>query len=289
MFRLLVLLSLAIILSSCSGNNAAKLSSNIRNHMKKNYGIKDGDVVAKFDLGGLHKDDKLFAPYYGSAINNSAANSKFLNDFDKNYRHKDFIQENSYKKISYLSKLLSKLHKNYKILGNSISSNVKSTIIKFRHEKRFSKKSREDYYSKLVSLHSGTKNIPIFVPIENARITSKFGDRKHPSKKKLIHHCGLDLAGRMGAKIFSAADGVVEEVSRSSGYGNNVVVRHAKNIKTRYAHLSKFHVGEGDKVILGQAVGVQGASGTATGHHLHFEVIINGKTVDPIDFINHSL
>jgi murein DD-endopeptidase MepM/ murein hydrolase activator NlpD len=274
---------LSIILSSCAVNNAARLSQKIRIHMKQNHGIVDGEVVAKFDLAGLEKSDKLFSLKYGSIINNTSKNSEFLDDFDKKYRHTKHLQENSYIKLRYLTNLLDRINANHKILNYSLSKKIKSQISKMR------KHPKMDYYANLVDIHNSTKYIPIFKPIENSIITSQFGTRKHPHSNKIIHHCGLDLASKKGSNIYSAADGVVIEVSRSRGYGNNILIKHTNNIKTRYAHLSKFNVKEGEKVILGQSVGIQGSSGTSTGHHLHFEVLVNNKPVNPVDFINHSI
>lgn len=118
-------------------------------------------------------------------------------------------------------------------------------------------------------------------PIDGARLSSGFGNRKHPIKGYTKMHKGVDFAAPKGTPIMAAGDGVVERCSHFGGYGNYICIRHNGNTKTAYAHLSRYAVKKGSKVRQGQVIGHVGNTGLATGHHLHFELIQNGKHVNP--------
>jgi murein DD-endopeptidase MepM/ murein hydrolase activator NlpD len=120
-------------------------------------------------------------------------------------------------------------------------------------------------------------------PIDGARLSSGFGHRKHPIKGFTRMHKGVDFAAPKGTPIMAAGDGVVERCSPYSGYGNYVCIRHSGSTKTAYAHLNRYAKGlkVGGKVCQGQVIGYVGATGQATGPHLHFELIQNGQHVNP--------
>ncbi len=98
-------------------------------------------------------------------------------------------------------------------------------------------------------------------------------------------HTGLDIANKIGTPIYAADSGVVESIGWGTGYGNQIVINHGGGKKTRYAHLSKFYVSKGETVDKGQTIGAMGSTGWSTGSHLHFEVIINGKKYNPLNYI----
>jgi murein DD-endopeptidase MepM/ murein hydrolase activator NlpD len=278
-----------IVLSSCAGGNkSTKLLGDIKSELKNKHAISDGDIVAKFDLQKLSKSEKLMAPYYGKIINSSISNKKFLSDVNDSIKSKNIIQDNSFHKIGNLSILLANLYKKHKILPRkSMKTIVK--IAKFYNKNKLTAPEKHDYLQQLAKLHNSTKHIPILVPINKPVITSNFGSRTNPFTKRQSMHSGLDLAGKLNSEIYASADGYVEQVSCVKGYGNMIILKHNDNIKTRYAHLSKFNVKQGETVIMGQSLGIQGRTGSSTGHHLHFEVIINGKAINPKDFISDSL
>jgi len=98
-------------------------------------------------------------------------------------------------------------------------------------------------------------------------------------------HHGLDIANKIGTPLYAADSGTIERAGWGRGYGNHIVINHGGGKKTRYAHLSKFYVKKGDKVTKGQTIGAMGSTGWSTGPHLHFEVIINGKRYNPLNYI----
>lgn len=120
-------------------------------------------------------------------------------------------------------------------------------------------------------------------PIDGAKITSGFGMRTHPILGYSKMHKGVDFGAPTGTPIYAAGNGVVEEVGQKSGYGNYIKIRHNGTYETAYAHCSRFAAGihKGDRVKQGEVIAYVGATGRATGPHLHFEVLLGGSQVNP--------
>jgi murein DD-endopeptidase MepM/ murein hydrolase activator NlpD len=120
-------------------------------------------------------------------------------------------------------------------------------------------------------------------PINGARVTSSFGKRKDPFQGFTKMHKGVDFGAPKGTPILAAGNGVIEFAGKFRGYGNYIRIRHTGDYKTVYAHMSKFAKGitKGAKVTQGQVIGYVGCTGRCTGNHLHYEVIVAGKQVDP--------
>jgi len=125
-------------------------------------------------------------------------------------------------------------------------------------------------------------------PVEFSRISSGFSMRFHPVLKQMRAHLGTDFAASTGTPARTVGDGVVTFSGVQNGYGNVVFVKHRGNTETVYAHLSKLLVRRGDTVSQGQTIGLVGATGWATGPHLHFEVRANGVQKDPMIFAQQS-
>jgi murein DD-endopeptidase MepM/ murein hydrolase activator NlpD len=118
-----------------------------------------------------------------------------------------------------------------------------------------------------------------------ATIASGFGYRLHPITKAQKLHKGIDFKIEMGTEILATGGGTVEKVlTHKSGYGKHIVIKHDENYQTMYAHLSDFKVKKGDKVEKGQVVGYSGNTGKSITPHLHYEVLKDGKAVDPATF-----
>ncbi|MBT5415247.1 MAG: peptidoglycan DD-metalloendopeptidase family protein [Rhodospirillaceae bacterium] len=122
-------------------------------------------------------------------------------------------------------------------------------------------------------------------PVDGARISSTFGKRRHPILGYTKMHKGTDFAAPSGTPIMAAGDGVVEKAGRSGGYGNYVRIRHNGTYKTAYAHLSKFARGvrAGSRVRQGDIIGYVGSTGRSTGPHLHYEIHMDGKQINPMN------
>ncbi|KCZ54741.1 hypothetical protein HY29_13765 [Hyphomonas beringensis] len=119
-------------------------------------------------------------------------------------------------------------------------------------------------------------------PINGARLSSSFGNRRHPISGYTRLHKGTDFAAPSGTPIYAAGNGVVERASRYGGYGNYVRIKHANGYKTAYAHMSRYGPGvrAGKRVRQGDIIGYVGSTGASTGPHLHYEVYIKGKPVN---------
>ncbi len=127
---------------------------------------------------------------------------------------------------------------------------------------------------------------PFAMPVNGAfRWTSGFGYRRDPKGAGTRMHEGTDMAGAYGMPIYATADGVVTHAGWDSGYGRLVKIKHEFGLETRYAHLSAIRVNVGDRVSRGERVGDMGNSGRSTGTHLHYEIRIGGRAVNPMTFI----
>jgi murein DD-endopeptidase MepM/ murein hydrolase activator NlpD len=126
-------------------------------------------------------------------------------------------------------------------------------------------------------------------PVTPIIVTSGFGHRRDPVHGGVRFHAGLDLGGRRGDVITTAAPGRVIAAGWFRGYGRRVVVRHGPSVETWYAHLSRVLVREGDRLLAGDPIGLMGSSGRTTGPHLHFEVREQGEPVDPHAWLGRPL
>lgn len=122
-------------------------------------------------------------------------------------------------------------------------------------------------------------------PVSSGYISSYFGPRSDPISGRTMTHKGVDYAGRRGSEIVAVADGVVRESRFYGGFGNFVEINHGQGFVTRYAHNQKNLVSAGERVSRGQVIALLGSTGRATGPNLHFEVLRDGRAVDPIAFI----
>lgn len=131
--------------------------------------------------------------------------------------------------------------------------------------------------------HITAQDIPSMFPLpkNKGRITSEFGYRRHPTYKFKKFHYGIDIAAPAGTAIYTTAPGKVLHAGWIRGYGNYIIVEHVKGYRTAYAHLSKISVAKGQWLAQGTLIGKVGKTGLATGNHLHYEVIKNGKKVNP--------
>ena len=127
---------------------------------------------------------------------------------------------------------------------------------------------------------------PFAIPVKSSyRFTSGYGYRRDPKTGGRRMHRGVDFAGPVGTPLYATADGVVTHAGWLSGYGRLVKIKHEFGIETRYAHMSKIRVKVGQRVSRGERIGDMGASGRVTGPHLHYEVRVGGKAVNPMIYI----
>lgn len=123
-------------------------------------------------------------------------------------------------------------------------------------------------------------------PVTWGWISSAFGKRVDPFSGQMAWHAGVDFAGRKGSDVIAVASGVVTHAGKRHGYGLMVEINHGDGYVTRYAHHEALAVAVGDIVKKGQVIGVMGSSGRSTGPHVHFEVLKNGRPVDPKAYVS---
>ncbi|MXO75471.1 peptidoglycan DD-metalloendopeptidase family protein [Altererythrobacter aerius] len=139
--------------------------------------------------------------------------------------------------------------------------------------------------ARMDALERGLEGIPSYRPAAVEMLTSSFGVRRDPFTGAAAMHSGLDFRGPTGAPIYAAATGRVIFVGVKSGYGNVVEISHGNGMVTRYAHMSRFASRVGQTVEAGDVIGAIGSTGRSTGPHLHFEVRINDRAVNPRPFL----
>ena len=135
-----------------------------------------------------------------------------------------------------------------------------------------------------------TEKVPVVIttcaakfPCESRNITSFFGKREDPFSKKEDFHSGIDIAAEKGSDITAAWPGIITETGFDFIYGKYIIIEHSKDFFTKYCHLSKIEVNKNDFVSAKEKIGETGNTGRSTGNHLHFEVIVEGQKIDPME------
>ncbi len=142
---------------------------------------------------------------------------------------------------------------------------------------------------RMSALNTGLAHIPNTMPASFDYISSSFGVRSDPIEGGAAFHPGLDFKGPKGAPIFAAAAGTVSFAGQRQGYGNCVEISHGQGLVTRYAHMSRIIAHMGQAVTPGTPIGAIGSTGRSTGPHLHFEVRVNDRPVNPRPFLEAAL
>ncbi|WP_275897600.1 peptidoglycan DD-metalloendopeptidase family protein [Sphingorhabdus sp. Alg239-R122] len=152
-----------------------------------------------------------------------------------------------------------------------------------RIDPRFAKLS--SLLMRMDALERSLAAIPSGEPADMDRMSSNFGYRSDPFTRQGAMHSGIDFKGSRGQSILAAANGQVSFAGWKSGYGKTVEISHGNGMMTRYAHMSSITVKQGQRVDKGVRLGGMGSTGRSTGTHLHFEVRLNGKAINPRPFL----
>ena len=142
--------------------------------------------------------------------------------------------------------------------------------------------------ARMTALERGLEGVPQVNPASRGAISSGFGYRRDPFNRSAAMHRGLDFKAPTGTPISATSTGRVTYVGWKSGYGKTVEIKHANGVMTRYAHMSRFDAKVGQKVSAGETIGAIGSTGRSTGPHLHFEVHVNGRAVNPRPFLERA-
>lgn len=164
----------------------------------------------------------------------------------------------------------------------SLSLAIDEAMDEFRRLNSTVGQMRNDWAKQLAWL----RTLPTGLPISgDFRVSSGFGMRHDPFTGMLARHEGLDFTAATGTPIIAAADGVVTRSGWEDSYGNIVEITHAEGFMTRYAHLSRRHVAEGQTVARGQRIAEVGSTGRSTGPHLHYEIFRHGRVLNPVQVV----
>jgi len=188
------------------------------------------------------------------------------------------------KKLATIDKALS-------LINGSLEARGIQTIPKLSKEDTtgeikptsFNGTGRYENYLKQVAYN--VSYTPLGLPY-NGAITSRFGVRENPFGTDATEtHKGIDIRGPMGGQVKATAKGTVEFAGQKSGFGNCIIVQHGNGFKTLYGHLSRILVTRGQKIDIGQKIGLIGSTGRSTGPHLHYEIVHYGAKIDPASFL----
>ena len=146
----------------------------------------------------------------------------------------------------------------------------------------FQKASYEEILANLRDHREELARIPTICPIlTNHTVSSGYGPRRDPFTGRVSHHNGLDLRAPIGTPVVATADGTVSSVGYDGDFGLTIQIKHGKGMETAFCHLQSASVRPGQKVVRGEAIGTVGNSGRSTGSHLHYEVQVDGRSVNP--------
>jgi murein DD-endopeptidase MepM/ murein hydrolase activator NlpD len=143
----------------------------------------------------------------------------------------------------------------------------------------------DNHLSRLNSLQSVMRYLPLTAPLSTYYITSGYGKRRDPLNKRWAAHYGLDLGSTMKSKVYATAPGIVKLAGWKGRYGRYIEIDHGNGVLTRYGHLNKIYVKRGEKVSFRQKIGLLGNSGRTTGPHLHYETLFKKRSINPMKFI----
>lgn len=171
------------------------------------------------------------------------------------------------------------------VMKNEIVENADSlnkSDVKEEKTEQNVKKIQEDIKekNKEIKKKRPSRHVPI-ISSKNTRVSSPYGMRVHPITGIRTMHHGVDIAAPSTTYIYAVADGEVIMARPNGKAGNEIRIKHTNGMETRYLHMSTRSVNKGDKVFAGQIIGRVGATGRVTGPHLHLELKVNGKTVNP--------
>ena len=249
-------------------NNTYQLSIipiTVHTSLVKTSGIISENVITSALKAGIPlKNIMEFINYYSYEI-----------DFQRDLRTGD--------KFSLIYEKLTPEGEKHSTIGKTIFANL---ILSGKEHKMYRFKPNngpEDFFGEN---NASIKRPLLKTPVQSARISSKFGLRKHPILGYSLMHKGIDFAAMSGTPIYAAGNGTVVEIGHKGSYGRYIKVKHNNELYTAYAHARGFAKGlkRGSKVSQGEIIAYVGASGRASGPHLHYEIIHRGKQIDPLKF-----
>lgn len=242
------------------------------------------------ELGELEEKLKLFMEKYGGSVPNTA--SPTASESSKTSASgKDaasFLP--SFSAYSSLSDKVARSPIRYPVIGNldGIVHLAKNTSIDLKALSRMVDAMEESMAHTLKQAQNRRMTVdayPSSWPTRSKQLTSGFGYRRDPFTGHATFHAGIDIDGKSGDTVFSAAEGTVSETGYDSQYGNYIIIDHLGHLQTAYMHLLAIDAREGDTVVRGEKIGQLGSSGRSTGPHLHFQIMQRSEPVNPLKYL----
>lgn len=165
------------------------------------------------------------------------------------------------------------------------AAEINADLDKFNRDIQYEMGSLNAVTQRLREQRDKIDHSPSILPVLGSHVTSNFGVRDDPFTDVPEFHKGIDIAGERGTKVHAAAAGVVISTRHSKSYGNMIVIDHGYGIQTLYAHLSKIDVRIGQRIKRWETIGLVGSTGRSEGPHLHYEVHVKNKPVNPVNFV----
>lgn len=170
------------------------------------------------------------------------------------------------------------------VIGDERIETLLRALDQVEREMSIQKQSYAEIRDKLVNDEQRLKHIPSIIPLNDGRMTDSFGYRRDPFTHQIRFHYGVDFSSPTGTPIYVSADGTVTKAHRVPGFGKVVEVDHGYGYTTVYGHMDDYIVRRGQKLKRGDQLGVVGNTGRSTASHLHYEVRVKGRPVDPLDY-----
>ncbi len=284
-----------IVISGIYDNKLKKLSSldnitifenSIKSYslFKNDSGIMDAKIIEEELISEVNSANGTISGSLSKSMNKQGVPNKIVQEFVKIFSYSVDFRRDVRKGDKFEIIFENNITKDGKVAsyGDILYAGLQLKNEKVALYRYTDAKGNSDYYTeKGQAMKKTLHRKPL--SFQNARISSPFGKRKHPIKKRWIIHWGVDYAAPKGTKIFAGGDGVIQIAKYNGGYGNYIKIRHNSEYSTAYGHMWKFAKGikPGVRVKQGQVIGYVGSTGLSTGPHLHYEVIRNGKRVNP--------
>lgn len=284
-----------IVISGIYDNKLKKLSSldnitifenSIKSYslFKNDSGIMDAKIIEEELISEVNSASGTISGSLSKSMNKQGVPNKIVQEFVKIFSYSVDFRRDVRKGDKFEIIFENNITKDGKVAsyGDILYAGLQLKNEKVALYRYTDAKGNSDYYTeKGQAMKKTLHKKPL--SFQNARISSPFGKRKHPIKKRWIIHWGVDYAAPKGTKIFAGGDGVIQIAKYNGGYGNYIKIRHNSEYSTAYGHMWKFAKGikPGVRVKQGQVIGYVGSTGLSTGPHLHYEVIRNGKRVNP--------
>jgi murein DD-endopeptidase MepM/ murein hydrolase activator NlpD len=277
---------LRIIILGDSAIEAAVALSDTGKYVPVDVRNVDADVTAKTADGDSEEasdDDsggvRLYQSLYETALRNNVPNAVIedlvrIYSYDVDFQRK--VQPGDSFDVLYSDDENSEGHNEVRYAALTVGDDIKKY-----YRFQTTDDGVTDYYDET---GKSAKKFLVRKPVAVGMVTSPFGWRVHPLLHYKELHTGVDWGAPMGTPIFAAGNGVIEEIGLKGGYGKYVRVRHADGYETAYGHMTAFARGldVGSRVRQGQVIGFVGSTGLSTGSHVHFEIIVNDRFVDPM-------